>query len=318
METSSTRIKQIDSLRGLAIFLVVLGHSIIVYPINLHENTLWKIIFDFISTVHLPLFYVISGFCFSYKSDYLNYIYKKIKRILIPFFFFNLIDFVSRTLLPMFVNKNIGLKDYALSIVQSGGQYQFLYILFIIFLIYPIVDKLNNNKTFAILILLVLLTTNLTRLPDSNFCYKLILKYAFYFNIGNLIRKYYKKVFEYKNKSMKVVLYLILWIATFILNMSIKSAILSIVTSICAIVFCYYLMSFDVSNRILNDFGKYSLQLYLIDAFALTISRYIICKVTSIPIVIVLFNMLCDFFVAYICVKWILQKSKIIKFLLGA
>ena len=36
--SSSGRIQEIDSLRGFAIFLVVLGHAIISFPVNLMEN----------------------------------------------------------------------------------------------------------------------------------------------------------------------------------------------------------------------------------------------------------------------------------------
>lgn len=57
------RIEEIDWLRGFATFLVILGHSIIVYPINLHEIPWCNVLYEFISSFHMPLFFVISGFC---------------------------------------------------------------------------------------------------------------------------------------------------------------------------------------------------------------------------------------------------------------
>ena len=37
-QINNKKLDYIDALKGIAIFLVVLGHSIIVFPINLHEN----------------------------------------------------------------------------------------------------------------------------------------------------------------------------------------------------------------------------------------------------------------------------------------
>ena len=65
----NTRVKEIDIMRGLAIFLVVLGHAIIVYPINLHEITWCKTLHDLIYSFHMELFFVISGWCFKYNGN---------------------------------------------------------------------------------------------------------------------------------------------------------------------------------------------------------------------------------------------------------
>ena len=59
------RIPEIDYIRGFAIFLVVLGHSIIVFPINLHQTTWCMYLYDLIYSFHMPLFFAISGYCYS-------------------------------------------------------------------------------------------------------------------------------------------------------------------------------------------------------------------------------------------------------------
>ncbi len=48
------RLEYVDFLRGLAMLLVVYGHS---SPINLANETL--------NTFHMPLFFFVSGLCFS-------------------------------------------------------------------------------------------------------------------------------------------------------------------------------------------------------------------------------------------------------------
>ena len=75
------RYKEIDSLKGFAIFLVVLGHAIIYFPVNLHEVPWCEVLFTMLSGIHMPLFFAISGFCFSYRGKYWDFLFKKIKRL---------------------------------------------------------------------------------------------------------------------------------------------------------------------------------------------------------------------------------------------
>ena len=49
--------KEIDILRGMAIVLVLLGHAIIVYPVNLHKILWCNVLFTWLSTVHMSLFF---------------------------------------------------------------------------------------------------------------------------------------------------------------------------------------------------------------------------------------------------------------------
>ena len=53
------RVKWADSLKGILILLVVLGHSIQgVYGENVDSCLLWNVIYSF----HMPAFFAISGF----------------------------------------------------------------------------------------------------------------------------------------------------------------------------------------------------------------------------------------------------------------
>ena len=62
--------REIDILRGIAIILVILGHAIIVYPVNL-MNVVWcKSVFSFVITLHMPIFFGVAGFCFHQNKSY--------------------------------------------------------------------------------------------------------------------------------------------------------------------------------------------------------------------------------------------------------
>lgn len=75
------RIHYIDITRTFAIFFIVLVHAL-----GYCEHC--DIILKLIASFDVPLFFIISGFVYQYKSDIdiFNYIKKKFKRIMIPYF----------------------------------------------------------------------------------------------------------------------------------------------------------------------------------------------------------------------------------------
>lgn len=56
--------EEIDILKGIAIMLVIIGHAIILFPINLHEVNWCNSIFEFVSISHLALFFIVSRILF--------------------------------------------------------------------------------------------------------------------------------------------------------------------------------------------------------------------------------------------------------------
>jgi fucose 4-O-acetylase-like acetyltransferase len=67
-EMDKQRGKENDVMRGIAIILVILGHAIIVYPINLYEMPWCNTLFTWLSSVHMPLFFLLAGFCYSFRQ----------------------------------------------------------------------------------------------------------------------------------------------------------------------------------------------------------------------------------------------------------
>lgn len=43
--------------------MVILGHAIIVFPINLHKTYWCEFIFNAVSSVHMTMFIIVSGIC---------------------------------------------------------------------------------------------------------------------------------------------------------------------------------------------------------------------------------------------------------------
>lgn len=73
------RIDWVDITKGIAIFLMVMGHT-----------SMPKVVSNWIWSFHMPLFFIMSGMFFRVSSDasFLDRLNKDIKRIAIPYIFF--------------------------------------------------------------------------------------------------------------------------------------------------------------------------------------------------------------------------------------
>lgn len=83
--TKKVRIRWIDIARGIGILLVVYGHA-------LSAGELRAVIYSF----HMPLFFLLSGLVFRYKSDESlhAFIRKNARNIMLPYFMFALMSFL--------------------------------------------------------------------------------------------------------------------------------------------------------------------------------------------------------------------------------
>ncbi len=312
------RYEEIDALKGFAMFLVVLGHSIIVYPINLHENNFFNNLYEFVSTFHLPLFFIISGYCFSYKDSYKQYITKKFKRILIPYLIFSLLNILLRTLAPSLVNKSDDFVTLLMNVIFNGGEYWFLYTLFMIFVFYPLIYKVNRNKVIAIILEILLLIASLLNVKVNMFCITSLLKYLFYFSSGVLIKIYKKDIFENnKNNVLYTLVTFIILVFIFLLYKKYNLNYLETICAILGIFFSYLLSGFGYFVRTFKSFGNNSLQIHLCNGYSLVVSRTIICNITYNPFIIVLFNLFVDYIVVQFVIEYIVKRSKVLSFLMG-
>ncbi len=309
--------QEIDSLKGIAIFFVVLAHSIILYPVNLLENVYCHSLFQLISSTHISLFFTISGFCFSYKDNYKDFLFKKIYRLLIPYLVFNLVDMIPRQLLPALVNRPAGMTDSLKEMLFYGGEYWFLYTLFIISAIYPAIHCWQkDNLPKKLLVEIILLILYLVEPKVSFLCLESVLVYLLFFNTGALIKEYLPNIFtwNFKEKWLQpasTLLLLIVWV------IAARSSVTLKIATVAGIIVCYLFTKFSWFNKVFHRFGHYSLQLYLLNGFLLVISRTIICRFTENPAIIICFNMLVTFFLSYLFIKYFCDKIKWIRRLMG-
>lgn len=324
------RYDEIDILKGIAITFVLLGHSIILFPINLHNINWCQALFNFVSLVHIPLFFLVSGFCYKHidSYEYFQYLIKKVKRLLIPYLVFSMIDILPRVLLPHLINRPLSFSEGFEKILFYGGEFWFLYTLFAIFLIFPIIQKLTkNNPWLQMTFFIAFLTLQFVKLDFNVFTTRLILHYLLYFYIGYLIKIYFDNIKCFYLQNIKniskilCVLLLCLWMTISVKYFS--SPYFNFIGTIAGLV-CSSLMvlenSYKIPAIIFKNIGIVSLQLYLFNGIFLVLSRTIFVSLCGIEnaFFIILLNMIITLGLSYFVIIKLFMRFKITRVLTGS
>lgn len=79
----------VDVLKGVLIGFVVIGHCII--TLNPADN-FQRIVLVLIYTIHMPMFFILSGYTLKVKKNLIEFIVKKLKTIMVPYLMFVIVD----------------------------------------------------------------------------------------------------------------------------------------------------------------------------------------------------------------------------------
>lgn len=324
---------QIDIMKGIAILMVLIGHSIIVYPINLN-NTWWcYYLHHFVSSTHMPLFFALSGFCFSFYN-WKTHLTKKGKRLLIPFFAFGFSGLLINVFLKAFVNNPKPITDSLWGIL-TGKSGWFLYTLFLIFLIFPLIRVAFETNYKAILIIIFLGILQFYNNWPHIFNINNIVRYIFYFSIGYYFKVMSKtqpeicdKIINLIQKKKVWLLSLILWCTLvlasveIVINGSFLNNCLRLITSfigIINIISFSFIISKNRFSKLLEETGKISLQLFLFNGYFLTIARTLTVRVLHIssPIIIIAVNLTMMYLISFVFIQLIVKQSRVLRILTG-
>ena len=270
---------------------------------------------SFCTSVHMPLFFVIAGFCWSCR-DYKTYMRKKFLRLAVPYVVFNLIDMLPRYLLSSLVRRPKPISESVMNMLLYGGEFWFLYVLFIVFMVYPLIFSLTGRDKIRMSVVAVLMAgLSLYGLPVKIFLLGRAGYYLFFFHAGVMAREFSGGKWPRLDGTvwflpvMMAVWLFLLW----------EVEELQVLTACAGIAVCVMMARYGVFSNIFARFGEYSLQLYLLNGLTLGVSRAIICNVlnvTSYPVIII-FNMLVDFLGSYVLIKYVLAKNKTLRFSMG-
>lgn len=196
------REKWIDVCRGVAMVLVVLGHSMFPYD---------KYVYSF----HMPLFFMISGYLWSNNCDFLVFFKKIIKRYLIPYFVLCFVNLFIQIVWKRYKLRTI--LKYVVGIFYSRGTLEwmpncsplwFLTALFSTLLLYYFINlfaRSSRQKTvFIIVSFFIGYFLSLTDIVKIIWNIDTALVSVVFLYIGNIIKE--KKFVETLNLTKKIFL----------------------------------------------------------------------------------------------------------------
>lgn len=187
--SDSNRLVYIDVTKGY-LMIMVLFHHILWILIDLQKinnevlfalNSLQRLFLCFF----MPCFFIISGYCSSFKGNTTAFIIKGFKQLIIPNCFFSI--------LHMIITDNVSIERYLSIIINYGGYFWFLSAIFCSrVLLFILKKKIANSNTLIIILLLLSILTILAKnykLITHNYWYLYhAFSFTIYLEIGQRIR----------------------------------------------------------------------------------------------------------------------------------
>ena len=328
MSNQTIRIPELDILKG---FAMIIGHSIIVYPVDISHIPWCEGLHNFIYSFHMELLFLLSGFLYR-RKEYGPYLKGKANRILVPYLIWGAVFLLMPVLFSPIVHRETPLVDGIVNYLLYGGGYWFLYVLFIIFIIYPLIDRLGNVMK-AVLLVVIVVTDYLVVFP-SVLCIDLTVCYLAFFIAGNIISGMVMKGNTDGKMNMYLGLMGLLLVFILIINkcISLPDFFSSFIKTVCIIGLLsvaakyLYIIASNTKDILLNKVvsvtalcGQYSLQLYLFNGFLLVPLRVLLCSVMHVENAVAIISVISvlDITVSLLVCVYLLPKSKILSYVCG-
>lgn len=173
MSISAKKDLSIETLRGLAIILVVMGHVIGSDNdggMKVEDDSFLRHLYFTFQYLRMPLFTVISGWVYALRparaDNLLDFSIKKIRRILLPLIFVGGVYYIMQSLIPG-TNYSYDLADIWMILIFPYTFFWYLQALFIVFIIIAAVDSKGLANTFTKWLLLFVISLALLYLRDT-------------------------------------------------------------------------------------------------------------------------------------------------------
>lgn len=320
------RIQWIDSLKGFAMSLVILGHitqkyyKFDLYPTSTNEI---GIIYQLIYSFHMPLFMMISGYLFS--KAYINQIgdikYDRLKvqffNILIIYAFFSVMEGGVKIFFTKDVITPVEPIDLFLIFFKPiGGRMWYLYVLLEYYALFSrkIMRKIIG-KWWLLGIMVVLSILSVFISSSWLFAIRYASKNILPFYVGLLMERYKENMLE--KKSWMVILTFIVVTTRLVLyyqgNVSNEIPVVSVLYGVILAMWVFILFKKKIifsHMRMLRIVGIYSMAMFVFHEYPLTVGTKILMKVITNAVVSVIMCFLLTIIIV-LMVSYILKKMKL-------
>lgn len=276
--SKNNRLSYIDIARAFAMIFIVLGHTL-VHSEHCH------LIFKFLYSFHVVLFFILSGYTFKTNSSYLSFVKNKFIRIMIPYFVWAVLFLIPYMMFGGSVGSSIGttssfdLKTQLFNILYGNGnnaalkQNSSLWFLPALFtmemLYYFIVNLSQKSRKYHLPILISMISisyiTNIFFPIVLPWGINTVLEVGVFFYIGYLLKYYnfFERNSAFCNLNYIIPIFIIGLLACF-LNDSIVSCIdykygyftLALISGFCLSIVIIYIAFIINKNKVLEYIGK--------------------------------------------------------------
>ncbi|RLD38294.1 MAG: acyltransferase [Bacteroidetes bacterium] len=322
----------VQTLRGLAIILVVMGH-VIGYKgdegMKVADDSFWRYLYYSLEYFRMPLFTVISGWVYTLrpltKETFVKFLNGKARRLLVPLMAVGLLYFITRLITPG-TNREVHISEIWQIFVFKYDLYWYLPSLFWVFVVISFIEyralmKTITGWTVVLIISILMLTIRNIYLTETPNYFGIIGMFYLipFFIIGIGIGRFHSLMSNKIFVSIMTFLFILgiiiqqlTWFNVIELPFHGKSSPLGLLVGMTGTI---VLFRVRLINRWLVYIGGFSYAIYLFHVFGTASSRIVLLKLGFDNQIVIFLVSLTIGIIVPIIIELIIDKFKLTRFL---
>ncbi len=288
-KVSKTKDLSIETLRGIAIIMMVAGHVIGTSTeegLRVSDDSGWRYFYRSFEYLRMPLFTVISGFVYSLRpvkpGDIFYFLKGKARRILLPMISVGTLHFILQQIVPG-TNSKSEIAGIWKIYIFPYEHFWFLQSIFLIFIFIALIDHFElistEKKWLIVFVLTAIGRSLLPHLEHNYFSYEGFLNLLPFFVLGCGIERY-RNLFTNKTiiRGLLILFMLSVTIQQYLLVNGteinfLELTLLSLLVASSGIILLFYIRK-DIS--VISNLGHFAYGIYLFHVFGTAGSRILL------------------------------------------